>query len=406
MMLVVRFRLRKLGQPCRQAIQRKTSFMQQIYLDYNATTPIAPSVQEAMLPYLSEHYGNPSSTHALGRSAMAAIDDARGRVAALLGADRDEIIFTSGGTEANNLALQGMLLRDVPGRSGHLVTTEIEHPAVIEPAKHLERLGIEVTFVNANRQGVVEPEAIEAALRPHTRLVSVMHANNETGVIQPIRQIVELCHANQVLVHTDAAQTVGKIRTMVGEMGVDMLSLAGHKIYAPKGVGALYVNRSVPLEPVLCGAGHENGLRPGTENTPYIVALGQACSLVRKALDESADRMAMLRDRLWGKLRAEIGPQLGLNGHASERLPNTLSVNFPGAVGAQLLARIPELCASTGSACHSGTTRVSPTLAAMGVSPEAARGTVRLSVGWYTSEEQIDRAAELLIGAWEAVVDA
>ncbi len=380
--------------------------MQQIYLDYNATTPIAPSVQEAMLPYLSEHYGNPSSTHALGRSAMAAIDDARGRVAALLGADRDEIIFTSGGTEANNLALQGMLLRDVPGRSGHLVTTEIEHPAVIEPAKHLERLGIEVTFVNANRQGVVEPEAIEAALRPHTRLVSVMHANNETGVIQPIRQIVELCHANQVLVHTDAAQTVGKIRTMVGEMGVDMLSLAGHKIYAPKGVGALYVNRSVPLEPVLCGAGHENGLRPGTENTPYIVALGQACSLVRKALDESADRMAMLRDRLWGKLRAEIGPQLGLNGHASERLPNTLSVNFPGAVGAQLLARIPELCASTGSACHSGTTRVSPTLAAMGVSPEAARGTVRLSVGWYTSEEQIDRAAELLIGAWEAVVDA
>lgn len=379
--------------------------MQQIYLDYNATTPIAPSVQEAMLPFFCEHYGNPSSTHSLGRAAHAAIEDARGRVAALLGADRDEIVFTSGGTEANNLALQGMLLRDVPTRTGHLVTTDIEHPAIIEPAKHLQRLGIAVTFVKANSQGVVEPEAIEAALRPDTRLVSVMHANNETGVIQPIRQISEICHANHVLVHTDAAQTVGKIRTMVHELGVDMLSLAGHKIYAPKGVGALYVNRSVPLEPVIYGAGHENGLRPGTENTPYLVGLGQACSLVRKALDESGDRMAMLRDRLLARLRSEVGPRLGLNGHKAERLPNTLSVNFPGVVGAELLARIPELCASTGSACHSGMTKVSPTLAAMGVTPEIAQGTVRLSVGWYTSEEQIDRAAELLIGAWESLVD-
>jgi cysteine desulfurase len=379
--------------------------MQQIYLDYNATTPIAPSVQEAMLPFLCEHYGNPSSTHSLGRAANAAIEDARGRVAAILGADRDEIVFTSGGTEANNLALQGMLLRDVPTKTGHLVTTDIEHPAIIEPAKQLERLGIAVTFVKANSQGIVEPEAIDAALRPDTRLVSVMHANNETGVIQPIRQISEVCHANNVLVHTDAAQTVGKIRTMVGELGVDMLSIAGHKIYAPKGVGALYVNRSVPLEPVIYGAGHERGLRPGTENTPYIVALGQASSLVRKALDESGDRMAMLRDRLLARLRGEIGPRLGLNGQKSERLPNTLSVNFPSVVGADLLARIPELCASTGSACHSGLTRVSPTLAAMGVTPDIAQGTVRLSVGWYTSEEQIDRAAELLIGAWESLVN-
>jgi cysteine desulfurase len=378
--------------------------MKTIYLDYNATTPIAPSVIEAMLPFLSEHYGNPSSNHALGRACQEAIEDARGQVAALIGADRDEVFFTSGGTESNNLTIQGVMLLNTPPMDGHLIISAIEHPAVAETAHHLQRMGFEVTVVRCNGQGLVEPDEVEAAMRPDTRLVSIMHANNETGVIQSLGEISQICRDHEVLFHTDAAQTIGKIPAYVDELGVDMLSLAGHKLYAPKGIGVMYVRRGVKLEPLLRGAGHESGLRPGTENVPYIVGLGQAAMLVLKSLDASRERMAMLRDRLQDRLIAAIGSGLRVHGDGAPRLPNTLSVSFPEVAGADLLARLPELCASTGSACHSGHFGMSPTLAAMGLSVDEARGTVRLSVGWFTSEDEIQRAADLLIGAWEAMV--
>ena len=375
--------------------------MRSIYLDYNATTPIAPAVQEAMLPFLAEHFGNPSSHHALGRACHEAVEDARSRVGRLLGADREEIVFTSGGTESNNLAIKGVALRHAPAGSGHLVISAVEHPAVFEPARYLESLGYGLTIVGCNRQGVVDPAAIAAAIRSDTVLVSVMHANNEIGTVQPIRQIAAVCQARNVLLHTDAAQTVGKIPTRARELGVDLLSVAGHKMYAPKGIGALYVRRGVPLEPLLHGAGHEGGLRAGSENVPHLVALGQAATLAEAHLDEAAERSSSLRNRLERLLRDGIGQSLTVNAATAQRLPNTLSVNFPDVRGSALLRRIPELCVSTGSACHSGSDHLSPTLAAIGLTPARARGTVRLSVGWYTTEEEIDRAASLLLAAWE-----
>jgi cysteine desulfurase len=377
--------------------------MKTIYLDYNATTPVAPSVIEAMIPFLSEHYGNPSSSHALGRACQEAIEDARCKVATLIGAAPDEVFFTSGGTESNNLAIQGIMLLNAPPMDGHLIVSAIEHPAVAEPAKHLQRMGFEVTVVGCNAQGVVEPDEVQAAMRPDTRLVSIMHANNETGVIQPLEEISEICRDHEVLLHTDAAQTVGKIPVSVDDLGVDLLTIAGHKFYAPKGVGALYIRRGVKIEPLLRGAGHEGGLRPGTENVPYLVGLGHAAMMVLKSLDSSRQKMAEMRDRLCEQLAAAIGTGLRVNGAEAPRLPNTLSVSFPEVAGADLLARIPELCASTGSACHSGHFGMSPTLNAMRLSVGQARGTVRLSVGWYTSEDEIQRAADLLIGAWEAM---
>lgn len=377
--------------------------MKRIYLDYNATTPVAPSVQEAMQPFLSEHFGNPSSGHALGHAAREGIEDARSQVASLVGADRDEIVFTSCATESNNMALWGaMTAGGIPFR-GHLIVSQLEHPAVSAPARFLQRLGFDVTQVPCTAQGVVDPAAVKGALRSDTKLVSIMHANNEIGTIQPIREIAKLCRQRNVLVHTDASQSVGKIRTMVDELEVDLLSLTGHKFYAPKGVGALYVRRGVGIEPLMHGAGHEGGLRPGTENTASIVGLGRAAATAHKALDESQERMAHLRDLLLHRLREGIGEELTVNGESAERLPNTLSVNFPEITAGDLLGRLPELCVSTGAACHSGITRMSETLQAIGLSPEIARGTVRLSVGWYTSEEEVHRAAELLLGAWDAL---
>jgi cysteine desulfurase len=323
-------------------------------------------------------------------------------VASLLGADREEIVFTSGGTESNNMALKGVFFGDAPPFRGHLVISAFEHPAVDQPARMLEQWGVAVTRVPCDAQGVIDPVDVENALRPDTRLVSIMHANNEIGTVQPLREIAHLCHEHGVLVHADAAQTVGKIRAMVDELGVDMMTIAGHKMYAPKGVGALFIRRGVALEPVTHGAGHEFGLRPGTENVPYLVALGAAATLAAQGVDREAERLSRLRDLLFDCLRKEIGHELTANGAKAERLPNTLSVNFPGVVGTELLARIPELCAATGAACHSGSTSMSATLKAIGLSPEVARGTLRLSCGWYTSEEEIIRAASLLVGAWEA----
>ncbi len=377
--------------------------MRHLYFDYSATTPIAPSVQAAMSPLLAEHFGNPSSSHAHGRAAAEAVEDARGQLALLLGCDCEEIVFTSGGTESNNLALKGVLLGQTPAVGGHLVISAVEHPSVTEPARFLERLGYDLSIVGVTGPGVVQPAAVRAAIRPDTRLVSIMHANNVVGAIQPLRQIAAICHEHAIPLHTDAAQSVGKIRTLVDELEVDLLTVAGHKMYAPKGVGALYVRRGVQLEPIQHGGGQEAGLRAGTENVAAIAGLGRAASLAAKSLDQNHERLAGLRDRLWQKLFAEIGNPLVLHAALAERLPGILSVSFPGIAAHELLARIAELSASAGSACHSQAQSVSPTLAAMGVTDDQARGTVRLSVGWYTTEEEVDRAASLLLEAWEAL---
>lgn len=377
--------------------------MRPIYLDYNATTPIAPAVRDAMLPWLSEHFGNPSSSHALGQLCREAVADARARVARLLGSSPDEIVFTSGGTESNNLAIKGtaFALRR-PSGAGHLVISAVEHPAVAEPARFLERLGFRLTIVGASREGLVDPAAVEAALAPDTLLVSIMHANNEIGVVQPIGEIAALCRRRGILLHTDAAQSVGKVPVRVDDLGADLLTVAGHKVYAPKGVGVLYVRRGTKLEPLLHGAGHESGLRAGTENVPYLVGLGCAATLAEQGLTDAMMRMTRMRDRLHGHLRASIAG-LTVNGEGAPRLPNTLSVNVPHVEGNELLKRAPELCASTGAACHAGSTKLSATLAAIGLAGEVARGTVRLSVGWFTSDDEIDRAAELLIAAWKGL---
>lgn len=377
--------------------------MPPIYLDYNATTPIDPAVVDAMLPYLKEHFGNPSSTHAYGKTAHAAIEHARGQVARLIGAQPDEIVFTSGGTEASNHAIKGAVYARMQSffarffRAPHLITSAIEHPATLQPCEFLTRLGCKASVLRVDRYGTVNPDAVERNLTGATALVSIMHANNEVGTIQPIRDIARLARDRGVLVHTDAAQSLGKVPVDVNELGVDLLSIAGHKVYAPKGVGALYVRRGVRLEPFMHGAGHERGQRAGTENTPYIVALGKACEIAQQSLPTATPRLKALRDRLFDRLHTALGDRIVVNGHPQDRLPNTLNVNFLGHIGAELLGRCSEIAASTGSACHEGSVTQSPVLCAMGVPPEIGKGAVRLTVGRFTTEEEIDRAADALI---------
>ena len=375
--------------------------MKQIYLDYNATTPIDPSVVEAMMPFFQTHYGNPSSSHSLGRAAREAIEDARAKISAMIGCTRDEIIFTGGGTEASNMAIKGIML---PGGEpgGHMITTAIEHPATLEPASFCEKMGCEVTVVGCDETGVVDPLSIAESIRPNTRLVSIMHANNEIGTIQRVREIAEICHKRQVVVHTDASQSIGKIPAFVDQLDVDLMTIAGHKIYAPKGIGVLFVREGLDIEPLLHGAGHESGMRAGTENTPYIVGLGQAAFLAASLLDESAGISASLRDRFWKAIVVEV-PRAVVHGIEVERLPNTASIAFPGVSGAEMLARVPEVCASLGAACHSSGEHASGTLNAMGVSQELMRGTIRFSFGRKTTIEDADRAAMLMIEAWEAL---
>jgi cysteine desulfurase len=376
-----------------------------IYLDYNATTPIDPAVIEAMLPYLRTYFGNPSSTHEYGKTAHDAIEEARGQVAALLGAQPDEIVFTGGGTEASNQALKGAVFAKLRGffgrwvKGAHIITSAVEHPATLQPCAFLERLGCKVTILPVDRFGLVDPQAVKKALDRSTTIVSIMHANNEVGTLEPIREIAELVRGQGALMHTDAAQSVGKIPVRVDELNVDLLSLAGHKVYAPKGIGVLYVRRGVKLEPFIHGAGHESGRRAGTENVPYIVALGKACELARISLTQTTEKLRLLRDRLWEKLTAGLGDKITLNGHPERRLPNTLNVNFAGHAGADLLDHVPQIAASTGSACHAGHVTLSPVLKAMGLPPHEGRGAVRLSVGRFTTEEEIDRAAAALMAA-------
>lgn len=358
----------------------------QIYLDYNASTPIAPEVREAMLPYLKSAYGNPSSTHWAGRPAREAVERARHQVADLLGCAPAEIVFTSGGTEANNYALKGAFYAN--GAKGHFVTTAIEHPAIIEPLRFLESLGAEATVVPVDFLGMVDPAAVAAAIRPDTVLVTVMHANNEVGTIQPIREIADICQAASVLLHTDAAQSVGKIPTRVDELGVDLLSLAGHKFYGPKGVGVLYVREGVKLEPLMHGAGHEGGRRAGTENVLLDVGLGAA-----SVLAQDLTPAARMRDRFWLRLQEEFGDRVVLNGHPEHRLPNTLNVSFIGHIGSDILAAMPEVAATTGSACHAGSVKMSPVLAAMRTREDVAAGTIRFSLGRSTTWPDLDYVA-------------
>ncbi len=368
-----------------------------IYLDYNATTPLFPEVVEAMLPYLREHFGNPSSGHALGRRAKEGVERARAQVAAAVGARPEEIVFTSGGTEANNLAIRGVT--EAWQGSYHLVTSVIEHPATAKPAAFLEARGVKVSRVGVDEQGVVRLADVEAALAEGAHLVSIMHANNETGVLQPIGKIAEMAKKKGILLHTDAAQSLGKVALSVDALGVDLLSIAGHKLYAPKGVGALYVRHGTPLAPFALGAGHERGLRPGTENVASIVGLGLAAEMVSDKLAQASQHMGRLRDRLEGKLKEAV-PGLVVHGEGAARLCNTAHVRFPGVSGSALLAGAPEVLASTGSACHEGHETASGVVLAMGVSPTDALGSVRLTLGRTTGEDEVDRAAEALIQAF------
>jgi cysteine desulfurase len=364
-----------------------------IYLDYNASTPIAPTVREAMLPYLGEHYGNPSSTHWAGAPAAEAVSGARDRVAALLGCSPAEVVFTSGGTEANNTALIGAV--EASGRERpHVVTSAVEHPAIFEPCRYLERHGAETTYLPVDGTGLVDPDDVARAIRPETVLVSVMHANNEVGTVEPIAEISRITREAGVLLHTDAAQSVGKIPTRVDELGVDMLSVAAHKFYGPKGVGALYVRAGTPLAPFMHGAGHESGRRAGTENVILDVGLGAAAELAGDLVWTAGLRE--LRDWLWLQLSDHYGEGVVLNGHPTQRLPNTLNVSFLGRDGREILAAMPEVAASTGSACHSGGTEPSPVLAAMGVPRATGAGAVRFSLGRATKRSDLERLLELL----------
>ena len=361
-----------------------------IYLDHNATTPLDPAVADAMRPFLERGWGNPSSSHALGVEARLAIGTARARVASLLGCDPTEVVFTGGGTESNNLAIQGVAyaLRD---RGRHIVTTSIEHPAVAQVCRWLAGLGWEITTLPVDRTGRVDLDAAERALRSDTVLLSVMHANNEVGTLQPVAELAAMARERGVVVHSDGAQAVGKVPTRVDELGVDLYSVAGHKLYGPKGVGALYVRRGTPLVRVFQGADHEAGRRPGTENTLALVGLGAAASLARD-LAPRADRMRAMRERLHRGLQQVI-PDLQLNGHPTERLPNTLSVAVPGVLAVDVLDGLGgQVAASAGSACHADQVTVSSVLRAMGVPEGLARGTLRLSTGAHTTADEIDAA--------------
>lgn len=371
-----------------------------IYLDYNATTPHDPEVIAAMRPYFEEHFGNPSSSHWYGGKTREAVETARAHVAALLNCTPSEVLFTSGGTESNNYAIRGIALaRSRHGK--HIITSQIEHPAVAAVCERLKHDGFEITHLPVDGHGLVSIADVENALRPGTILITLMHANNEVGTIQPVEEVAELAKARGIVFHTDAAQSIGKIPTNVRALGVDLLSIAGHKLYAPKGVGALHVREGTPLECLMEGAGQEGGRRPGTENVLEVVGLGKACEIALRDLVTNREHMQRTRDRLESGLRERV-PRLRVNGHPDKRLPNTLSVSVLGVDANVLLGAIEEMvAASAGAACHSGQVRVSHVLQAMRVPEEWARGTLRFSTGRMTSEADIDTAVAVIAEAVE-----
>ena len=373
-----------------------------IYLDHNATTPIEASVLEAMLPWLRDGYGNPSSDHGSGRRARRAMDRARGQVAELVSAPEGSVVFTSGGTESNNLAIFGTAPR-APGPT--LVTSAIEHPAVREPFRVLEQRGHPVVWVRPGRDGRVDPDAFARAIPADTALVSLMLANNETGALQPVAQVAAAARRVGALVHTDAAQALGKVEVDITRLGVDLLTVVGHKMYAPKGVGALIIADGVEITPILYGAGHEAGIRPGTENVASIVGLGEACRIAKRDLAAEGRRQAALCDQLWGRLAAGI-EGIVRTVPTAHALPNTLHVRVPGVSGLKVLARAPTVAASTGSACHAGVEAPSDVLLAMDLSPEEALGALRISVGRHTSAADVEAAAAALVASHQQSINA
>jgi cysteine desulfurase len=369
-----------------------------IYLDYNATTPMDPEVIAAMQPYLSERFGNPSSSHRYGLEAKNAIERARAQVASLLFCQPEEIFFTSGGTESNNAAIKGLAwARRHLGH--HIITSQVEHSSVTQVCRFLERQGYVVSYLPVDSGGRIQPEELERAIRPETILITIMHANNEIGMIQPLEAIVHIAHERGIVVHTDAAQTAGKIPTDAGLLGVDMLSLAGHKVYGPKGVGALYVRSGLALEPLLHGGGQESNYRPGTENVLEIVGLGVACELAKRDMHRNYAHMRDLRDLFCARLREGVG-DVRINCDLNQAVPNTLSICFRGIDAHMLLAAMQsKVAASTGSACHSHDTKISAVLRAMNVPIEWARGTVRFSVGRFTTRSEIELASAVVAEA-------
>jgi len=376
-----------------------------IYLDYNSTTPVDPRVSDAALPYLAEHFGNPSSSHHYAEAPRHALSQARSQVAGLLGASPNEIVFTSGGSESDTLAVRGAALaqRD---RGHHIITQQTEHPALLAVCDSLERLhGFRVTYLPVDRHGLVDPDAFEAAITPTTVLASIMHANNETGTIQPLSQLARIAHRHGVLLHTDAAQSVGKTPVHVDDLGVDLLTVAGHKMYAPKGVGALYVRAGTPLEPLNPGGGQEAGRRAGTENVALIAALGQAAALCQDELPDAPARLRELRDLLQRRLEDRLPGRVHLNGHPTQRLPNTLNVSIDGVAGRDLLHATPGVAAAVGAACHENDPQPSGVLTAMGLPATRATSAVRLTLGRWTSPTDVERAGDLLAATIDHSVD-
>ncbi len=371
-----------------------------IYLDFNASTPLAPEVALAMEQVLHEPFGNPSSEHWAGRSAHDAVEKARVEVSGLLACKPEEVVFTSGGSESNNHALKGVYFAQ--GKSdAHIITTQVEHPAIFGPCRFLERLGAVITYLPVDGFGRVDPDDVRRAITPHTVLVSIMHANNEVGTIQPISEISRIARERGIPFHTDAAQSIGKISTRVEALGVDLLSIAGHKCYGPKGVGALYIRNGIRLEPLIHGAGHESGRRGGTENILLDVGLGAACALAESWI--GMEPVRQLRDLFWNLLRQRFGADVVLNGHPDERLPNTLNVSFVNKIGSQILARMEGVATSTGSACHSGSVELSPVLKAMNIAPAIGMGAIRFSLGRTTTRDEIAAAVSLLFRAVSAL---
>lgn len=363
-----------------------------IYLDYNGTTPHAPEVIEAMRPFLEQEFGNPSSSHWYGIAPKQAVENARRQMASLLNCEEEEIVFTSGGTEANNHAIKG-IARAKRDRGNHIITSHIEHPAVLEVCRALAADGVETTYLPVDRQGLVDPIDVEKAIRPGTVLITIMHSNNEVGTLQPIEEISSIARRHGITMHSDAAQSVGKVGVDVRALAVDLLSVAGHKLYAPKGVGALYIRKGVQPGKFCHGAGQERGWRAGTENVLEIVGLGKACEIAGKDLNGHVSRMRGLRDRLHQGLMDSLGDAVALNGHPEKRLPNTLSLAFRGLAANCILEEIGlEIAASPGAACHSDQVAISHVLQAMGIDREWAMGTLRFSVGRMTTPTQIDRA--------------
>ena len=366
-----------------------------IYLDYNATTPVDKNVAEAMLPYLYGKFGNPSSSHFFGVQAKKAINKARAQISTLLGCDGSEIIFMSGGTESNNLAIKGAAYAN-QSKGNHIITSAIEHPAVLRVCDFLEKKGFSVTKLPVDSNGTINPEDVEAAICSQTILISIMHANNEIGTIEPIEEISRIAHSHNIVLHTDAAQSIGKIPVRVDDLGVDLLSLAGHKIYAPKGVGVLYIRNGIEIEKIMHGADHEMNMRAGTENVLEIVGLGMACELIEKNLSEYSVHYKITRDMFEQKIIQSL-PWVKINGDKKDRLPNTSNISFKKIQADRILIELSSVAASAGAACHSEKVKISHVLNAMRIPEDIAMGTIRFSTGRSTTENEIEKSASEVV---------